>query len=440
MFRCAFYEKEITPPLGCHIPGYFNLRAGSDVKDRLYARASVIENGKETIAILSYDCCGVDKPLVKNITDRIEKYTGIPAANVLISATHTHTGIPRTSGYPADAEAMENQAGYHDLFVKLVADCVTLAHLRLQESALSFGKGEVDGISFCRNYHMKNSTPRTNPPRMSPDIVGPAGETDNELPVLFVKNSAGQPTGAVVCFACHPDCVGGTEYSGDYISELSIQLKKVYGPDFVTVFLQGTSGNINHFDVSKLEDEPDHYRKMGRIIAGEVIKTVANATELEDGNLISKQELFELKRTEISEEKIAEAQHAVDTIKEIPGVKIAADGTDPDQYLLAMSKKLLKFLKDTPETFLVPLQYIQIGDVKLYAFPGEIFSCFGKMVKEGAETDKCIVATMCGASVGYVPPRDMFYDTIYESRPGSNLLEREAGYKMAERLLAMGKE
>ena len=62
------------------------------------------------------------------------------------------------------------------------------------------------------------------------------------------------------------------------------------------------------------------------------------------------------------------------------------------------------------------------------------------MVKEGAETDKCIVATMCGANVGYVPPRDMFYDTIYESRPGSNLLEREAGYKMAERLLAMGKE
>ena len=34
MFEFGFYEKEITPPLGCGIPGYFSIRRGCDVLDR----------------------------------------------------------------------------------------------------------------------------------------------------------------------------------------------------------------------------------------------------------------------------------------------------------------------------------------------------------------------------------------------------------------------
>ena len=49
------------------------------------------------------------------------------------------------------------------------------------------------------------------------------------------------------------------------------------------------------------------------------------------------------------------------------------------------------------------------------------------------------MATLCNGTFGYVPTRDMFYDTIYESKPGANKLNREAGYIMAEKLLSMKK-
>ena len=87
---------------------------------------------------------------------------------------------------------MECQEGYHTVLPKLLADCVTLASYRLEEAELSFGLGEVTGISFCRNYKMKSSTPRTNPGRLNPDIIEPMGETDNEFPVLYVKNKDGK--------------------------------------------------------------------------------------------------------------------------------------------------------------------------------------------------------------------------------------------------------
>ncbi len=438
MLKCAFYEKEITPPLGCAIPGYFNVRPGSDVKARLYARAFVTDDGENQAVLISVDGCTVDNSIVKPIMERITEFTGIPQESILIAYTHTHTGIPHSA--PTNEEStVIAQEGYHTVFTKLIADCAILAYKHLEESSVEFAKGDVEGISFCRDYIMKNSTPRTNPPRMSPDIVGPCATTDNELPILFVKNSAGKPLGAVVSFACHPDTVSGNEYCGDYIGELAQQLKNNFGSDFVTVFLLGTCGDINHFDVSKASDMPDHHKMMGKTIAGEALKALAKAETITDTKVTAKKEIMRISRVAISDEKIADAQHSIDTIVFDPTVKIAADNTDPDQYKLGMAKRLMGFLKTTPEYFDVPVQYISIGDFQLFAFPCEVFCHFGKMVKLGAQNPKCMAASLCNASYGYIPTRDMYFDTIYESLPGTNYLDSEAGYLMAEKLLDMSK-
>lgn len=439
MFEFGFYEKEITPPLGCPIPGYFNLRRGSDVQDRLYARAAVVREDGNTVALISVDACTVETSVVNAICDRVEEYTGIARSNILVGYTHTHTGMSRWDYNGGDEVAAKSNEGFHTVVTKLIADCAILAYLRLQKAVPVFGKGEVTGISFCRDYFMKNSTPQTNPTRTSPEIEGPVADTDNELPVLFVEDESGKPLGAILGFACHPDCVSGDKYSGDYISELSLQLKKTYGDDFVSVYLLGACGDINHFDVSRESDPADHYRKMGRKLAGEAEKVVAFAEPLKQSGVKVAFETITIPRVHISDEKIAEAQHYIDTVEEIKGIKLAADGTNPDQYNLAMSKKLMNFLATVPESFEVPVQVIQIGEFTLYAFPSEIFCHFGKLVKQGDGTESCMVSTLCNASFGYVPTRDMFYDTIYESRPGSNQLDKEAGYIMAEKLVSMKK-
>lgn len=442
MFEFGFYEKEITPPLGCGIPGYFNIRRGCDVLDRLYARAVVIKSGEERVAILSIDGLHPKTDVCAAIAKRIEEYTGIERKNLMIAFTHSHTAIPfRFEGiaFEDDEIVQDSIIGYIDFFTRIVADCVTLANLRLKKAIASFGKGEVLGISFCRDYYMKNSTPQTNPPRMSPEIEGSVTESDKELPVLMIKDASGAPLGAIVGFACHADCVSGEKLTGDYVSILSKELKKIYGEDFVTVFLLGCSGDVNHFDVSKKEDSNDHYVKMGRKIAGETVKTIAFAKELENTNLSSKLEYITIPRIEVDAEKIADAKNTIATVKEKKGIKISADNTDPEQYKLAMAKRLVGFLESTPEEFEVPVQCIQIGEFTIYGFNSEIFTEFGKIVKKGDGTGINLVATLCNDAFGYVPTRDMFYDTIYESRPGSSRLDKEAGYIMAEKLISMKK-
>lgn len=440
MYEFGFYEKEITPPLGCGIPGYFSIRRACDVLDRLYARAVVVKHGEEKIAILSVDGLHPKTDLCDAIAKRVETYTNIPRKNLMIAFTHSHTAIPfrfEEVAFGNDEIVAESIKGYADVFIRLVADCVTLADLRLKKAIPSFGKGEVLGISFCRDYYMKNGTPQTNPPRTSPEIEGPVTDSDKELPLLMVKDECGNSMGAIVGFACHADCISGEKLSGDYISVLSKELKKVYGEEFVTVFLLGCAGDVNHFDVSKASDSDDHYVKMGKKIAGEFVKTVAFAEELKKTDLKANLEYITIPRHAVAAEKIADAKNTIATVKEKIGVKISADNTDPEQYKLAMAKRLVNFLDSTPEAFEVPVQCIQIGEFTIYGFNSEIFTEFGKLVKAGDGTGINLVATLCNEAFGYVPTRDMFYDTIYESRPGSSRLDKEAGYIMAEKLISM---
>ena len=439
MLKCAFYEREITPPLGSHLSGYANIRKADGLKDRLMAKASVFSNGEETVALIALDALHLENELRCEVAKRVSKYTGIPEKNVLVGAVHSHTGIPAWKHVCDDEEVNYSQEHYFDVFAKIIADCAILAYQRLEETDAVFGIGNVDGISFCRNYIMKDEDPRTNPPRLSPDIVRPASPTDNEVPVLFARAKDGTPLGAIVCFACHLDCVGGLEFSGDYASELSRQLKKIYGDDFVTVFFMGTSGDINHFNVNVAEDAPDHYRMMGRKLAGEVVKTLAFAEPVSGDVIRCGYEEIKIPRREVSDEKIAYAKHIVETVKEIPGTKIAADGTNKELYELMMSRKLLWFLETSPEIYDIPLQFMQIGDVSFFAFPSEIYCHFGLDLKERSGAKKRIVATCCNGTYGYVPTRDLFYESIYSSRTGSSRLHTEAGYMMVDKLLELSK-
>src|SRR5689334_18515559 len=59
--------------------------------DHLYSRAIVLENGITSAALISVDAGGMPDPVWRGVTQQVEKDLGIPAANVLITATHTHS-------------------------------------------------------------------------------------------------------------------------------------------------------------------------------------------------------------------------------------------------------------------------------------------------------------------------------------------------------------
>ena len=434
MLKCAFYEKEITPPLECQMTGYFNARSAEGVKDRLYVKAAVFENDGEAVAFIAADACGLGEDLCNTIISRVERLCGIKAENIMVISTHSHTSPPVGNAHICHRDDM-----YLDVFCRLAADCVILAYQRLVPVTLKYAKGHVDNISFVRNYRMKDGSIKTNPGWHNPDIVEVYDQKDPDFPILVAYDEEGKALGSISNFACHLDTLGIREYSGDFPSILSYEFKEKFGNDFVSLFMMGTAGNINHCNpFAKEPKKKDHYVMMGKTLANEAFRVLENAVEIENPVVSSKKETIVATRRWPSEEEIKEAE-------ELAAKKELIDAQSTDRSLAVcykgyLAERLLIAVRDKRKTANLILQLIKIGDVSFFSFPGEVYVSYGRDIKEGADTDKVFIATIANTNMGYFPTMELFSEkNLYEVKKSSARFEPETGNLMVQKLLEMQK-
>ncbi|MEO8428770.1 MAG: hypothetical protein ABI651_16855 [Verrucomicrobiota bacterium] len=86
---------EINPPLGIELAG-FHRAAGKErvvtgIRQRCEARALALRVNNVQAAIISLDVCGFARDLANRVKRGVATRTGIPAENVFVCATHTHS-------------------------------------------------------------------------------------------------------------------------------------------------------------------------------------------------------------------------------------------------------------------------------------------------------------------------------------------------------------
>jgi neutral ceramidase len=251
-------EIDITPPVGYRMDGYFTERLSTGLKDPLKAKALVFQQGNTKTALVVCDVIGVPQSLSTEVRAIAATRTGIPAANIAITGTHTHTG-PLFSGERARVFSEQAAAKfgadplaavkYPEMLRDRLVEVIVSANAGVSPASLEFVLATEDRVSFNRRFHMKDGTVVMNPGISNPNVIRAAGPIDPDLPfVLITKDN--QPVGSLTVFALHLDTVGGTEYSADYPGHLAYELRREFGEKFISVFGTGTCGDINHIDVS----------------------------------------------------------------------------------------------------------------------------------------------------------------------------------------------
>ena len=93
------------------------------ILDKLYARTIVVDNGTTSAALITLDAGAIPDPLWQTVSKRVEAELGIPAKNVLLTATHSHSA-PGTPGAALAQKVFESvqaakaktQPGSHGLW------------------------------------------------------------------------------------------------------------------------------------------------------------------------------------------------------------------------------------------------------------------------------------------------------------------------------------
>jgi neutral ceramidase len=430
---------DITPPIGYRMSGYFNERLSTGTLNPLHAKAIVLRHGDASAAMVFCDIIGLSLDVSSRARKWAAERTGIPASNILIAATHSHTGplyfgaLRKHFHDTALAERGSDpceKVDYAEELVEKLAGVIAQANAAAKPVRLAAGSAVQQGLSFNRRFHMKDGTVRFNPGVLNPDIVRAAGPIDPEVGMVFFREADGDndTIAAMVNFALHLDTVGGTNYAADYPYYLEQSLREKYGDKFVLLFGTGTCGDINHIDVTKKERLKTDY--IGGTLAETVKAKKDSLKTITEPLLGVRTGIVEAPLQQFGPEKVAWAH---ENIKKV--------GTSELSFLEQVEAyKILATEMRPGRTIPLEVQVFRLSrDVAVVGLPGEVFVDLGLAIKRASPFATTLVIELCQDAPGYIPTKKAFAEGSYETvnsrvAPGGGEMMAEAAIRLLKEL------
>jgi Neutral/alkaline non-lysosomal ceramidase, N-terminal len=377
--RAGAAKVDISPA-----PAMFPLKdmqTYASLHDPIYARALVLDNGNTKIALISADSIHFPfgDELIKAVTDELH----IPAANVIMNATHDHNSPSGGGGFGPNAG---KKNAYFDILKNGIAQAAREANANLQPARIGFGTGKAY-INVNRDekigagYHMG---------------YNPEGASDKTVAVLLVTRPTGEPIAIYANYPVHSVVMfrnrtkdGMVQVTSDLGGWASNYVEDHF-KGAVALWTMASAGDQNPlFQTDYNQDAPDVHEEgeagyaildvLSRRVGEEVVRVSRNIQ-----NTTGKAELW-----------------AASTSVTCPGRKRAeppTPGTPNGGYLAPAH---VDMIPGDPVT--IPLQLVMINDIALEAVSGEVFTEIGMHMKRASHFDRTFVVTMLPNGIGYIP-------------------------------------
>ena len=406
--KAASASANITPPLGTRIPGGFRPRYAENVDDELFAKAVVIDNGTTRIAIVTCDLIAIPEKVADAAKARIADRCDIPAAHVMVNATHTHTAVAI-----ADLLGVDEDPGYTEWVSLKIADAVELAVWRLKPARVGFASVNEERITFNRRWHMKDGTVRFNPGIENPDLVEPTGTIDPELTMMFVEaTDDGTPISAVANFSLHYIGTDNSNaLSADYFGHFDRLMKRYLGDTCISLLWNAASGQINNTDFSGRTKwtASGHQQavKMANVLAGHFIVEMQLMEMHETLDLSGDLATLTFQRKEITAEDLKVAEQVLS----VPQGTYDAYETGPFSWvvgqpiphaLVDVYAHECQRLAKLPTQMTAPVQVIRLGEAAIVALPGEVFVETGMNIKAKSDANPTFLVSLANGYIGYI--------------------------------------
>jgi neutral ceramidase len=401
----------ITPPVGGVMGNSYGITVSTGVSSDVHAKAVVFELEGVKAALVACDLISLHPPIVRKTREQIAARTGVSPDRVILAATHCHAG-PQT--HPlfytlAGAGAQQLSARHVDRLPGLIAESVRLAEADLQPARIFAGRGREATISFNRRFLLRDGTVKMNPGRLNPANVRPMGPIDPEVGVIYIESTQGTPLVTIVNFALHVAVVGGNRISADYPHTLAQVLARVKGESMLTVFINGTSGNINHTDVHRakqLSGEPEAAR-IGSILAAAVLKTYRDLQPL---NVTTLQAISRPVSVPSGPPPgAAEVEHARAILR--------GHGKGAPFAQVIRAWRTIDLAEYSPDgVWPSEVQAITFGrELAIVGYPGDSFVELGLAIKQNSPFAFTFVSEQSGnGSISYIPNEKAFPEGSYE--------------------------
>ncbi len=409
----AAVQVDITPPVGTGFDGYMARKGTSvGVHDPLLAQLLLLQSGEDRVVCIALDLLGVGQEFTGRVRAGIEKAIGVPGQCTMVCCSHTHSGaagfLPQAVGIMS-AEDPELQRWVER---KLVGAAVW-ARQELQPARLGVGIGHVQGIGRNRNDPEK-------------------GVVDDQVIVLRIDDAGGEPLAAMMNYGCHPTVLGYQNllFSADYPGAARQALNDVY-PDALFMYTDGASGDIST-RFTRRDQSFAEVQRMGRILAGEVLKVMQIIETQERASLGGRTAAVELPYrafppADKAQREVERLQAELESLKAAGAahgdIRVATTRVEGAMAQVELAKAFAGHTHHDTE-----VQALRVGDLALVGLPGEPFTRTVLEIKAQSPHPYTAVCSYSNDESGYFPDAISIEQGTYEA------LISPYGAEVAERL------
>jgi len=365
------------------------------VHDPLMLTCTAVSDGETVALIMTADL----KKMLDNVSVKsleiIEKQFGIPASNVILSCTHSHSAPD--AGSSAEGNPQWMQQYYKQL--PLAVDAA-LRDLDVVEKAYAGTANTEHPIGFVRRYLLADGTYKMNP-STSDNPVSHESVADPELRTIRFDRKNKKDV-LLVNFRTHYGGATSTyprKLSADFVHPFRQEAQKAY--DCLFAYYSGASGNINFNSAIPGER---YYETWLDAIDG-FMETTDAALKAEEEISLGK---IQTARSTVAatvrhdpEERVKQAQEIADAGYDETEAgralmeKYGFDGYYDASFTVTRSK--------LGESMDVALNAIAFGDVAFTGYPYEMFHENGKEVRDASPYKMTFICSLSLGAFGYIP-------------------------------------
>ena len=397
-------RRKISPFWGVELTGwgYYLNRTWLDVHDDLNATSLVIENGKQSIVVVSVDLMVISSEFTMAVRQQIFAATGILPQNILVSCTHTHNA-PASEGLRGVGEV---DPVYEASAAREAATSAILAWQNREAVTISAAATAVSGMTFNRT--------REN---------GPVDETATSLRVDRLDQS---PLAIVVGFQAHPTVatvLRPRSVSRDAPGQICDLIETAH-PNCTAIYIQGACGDVNFLrEYATLE----RHEEPANDVAAAVLKSLESVERLDTSLIAASVATATVPTRRWTMEEIADDQaearrrleqkDAVGWRESIgramtnrPDDMVARHGGDEWKAVEAMcrfnvewTEQMEQDLETRPETLSTEIQALRIGDFGIVTNSSEFFTTLALDVRARTPLQFLILSCYSNGRIGYMP-------------------------------------
>ena len=354
--KAVITPEQLLPISGGVGPG----RTPTGKQGELTARAIVFEQGETKVAIVQLDSLGFPSVLCARVHKQVPR---IPAENILIGSTHTHSA-PDCYGFPGLDGKTSGNLEYMDFVCNQAAKALNEAIDNLQPAHLKIATGEAEGkIAF--NYY----APELYDPRMS---------------VIQAISPEGKTIGTLVNYAVHPEVLGTGAglLSPDLIGPLCDKLEADLGG--MGMFMNGAQGGMITADNRNLNKPTDPIKgkfddintwdeciRIGELMATEAQRIVAKAQPQKDPAVVCK------------------------------SLEVKFPVTSELMWIIILGSPL-KYPHNKDKTVTTRMNLVNIGDAQILTIPGEALPNIGYYLKRHMKGKHTLLFGLTNDAFGYI--------------------------------------